>query len=243
MRSGADLVRGLVKRRKARPINLLRYAALSALVGPMLAPSEAGAVTFLTSGDQYTIGFDGRIGGTTVAGLASSLTLRLAQVGGGVFTFDYWLSNTSSIDSRTSSFGFSSYPDITGGQVIYGAFKNLTVGNYPGYKDIDLCLTGGTTCGGGANGGALDGGPTLTGRFNLYASGDRLVLDDFGVRYQSINGTVNGTRYYDESGIGLGVVEPVPEPSTWVMFIVGFGIIGNALRQERRRLVGTTVPA
>lgn len=226
-------------RRFVRPLVTAGIVAVA-----LSASAAANALTFVTGG-EYRVGFDGHVGGLStaaVSGLSSSLVLKLVSVTNGWFTFDYSLTNSSSLDSRITSFGFASIPDVTDGRVVSGAFTNMLVENdtwlpvnYPDYKAIEMCLTTGLVCSGGAWGGAGDGS-TLSGRFQVKANGPTLDLDNFAVRYQSINGASNGRTFRDASGVGLGVVSPVPEPSVWAMLIIGFGLVGRAIRQQRRRL-------
>ena len=59
------------------------------------------------------------------------------------------------------------------------------------------------------------------------ALGSSISIDDLFVRYQSINapGIAGGS--------GVGTVVVVPEPATWAMLILGFGLAGASLRRRR----------
>lgn len=59
----------------------------------------------------------------------------------------------------------------------------------------------------------------------LYSNGD----GTFGAQF---TGFVNGVEYYNQSGSFS--VAAVPEPATWAMMLVGFGIMGAAMRYRRR---------
>jgi hypothetical protein len=57
------------------------------------------------------------------------------------------------------------------------------------------------------------------------------MLTDFVVRYQSIDGAGNVT-----SAIGRPFTPDTPvitEPATWAMLIVGFGLVGSAMRRRQ----------
>lgn len=230
-------------------LGLVLRAALAG--GALCVASAASALTFVT-GSEYRIGFDGHVGGVetaAVSGLTSSLVLRLVSVANGWFTFDYSLTNGSALDSRITSFGFASIPDVTDGRVLSGAFGNMLVEgdtwlpvSFPDYKPIEMCMTTGLTCSGGMWGGAADGA-TLGGRFQLQAAGTSLNLDNFAVRYQSITGSSGGRTFLGASGVGLGTVSAVPEPSVWAMLIVGFGLVGQAIRRRRWTGRGALLPA
>ena len=61
------------------------------------------------------------------------------------------------------------------------------------------------------------------------------------------NVSLNGTRLSEGSGYGSfqvdflrldvtnGVTAPVPEPSAWALMLIGFGLIGGAMRARNRR--------
>jgi hypothetical protein len=65
----------------------------------------------------------------------------------------------------------------------------------------------------------------LTGRV-----GNDFALDDISVT--AVDGPPHG-----KDPAGPGVVSDVPEPGAWSLMIAGFGLLGSALRQARRRAV------
>lgn len=48
-------------------------------------------------------------------------------------------------------------------------------------------------------------------------------------------GNLYGIRFNTEAGAGIGIAA-VPEPQSWALLVVGFGLSGMALRQRRERL-------
>lgn len=160
------------------------------------SPALADAITLDASdiGHVYTFTYDGFSGGTSVDGLTAITTFTLTGISGNQYTFDYAVTNTSTdpIDSRVSSFGFNTNPDITGATST-GAFSYTTLdGRYPnGIGAIDVCFrdASGGNCSGGGSGGLTDG-QTGTGSFTLSFADPvtSLELSDFYVRYQSISG-------------------------------------------------------
>ncbi len=104
-----------------------------------------------------------------------------------------------------------------------GLFSNAVFdGSFPNqFGNVDVCFTEGNTCQGGQNGGVKtdDGIKNFTFSLAFKDKVDSFALGNFGVRYQSIEGTNLGT-----SGTGRGSYyqaqpkppEPkkVPEPST-----------------------------
>ena len=47
-------------------------------------------------------------------------------------------------------------------------------------------------------------------------------------------GTIGGANLAGLGGVGTNAVNPVPEPATWAMMLVGFGAVGGALRSRRK---------
>lgn len=167
--------------------------ASPAMAEPILLDSNSIGVV-------HSIPFDGFVdGGAAIPGLSSQLTLSLSSIVNGVYNFDYSLANTGatgdSISSRVSSFAFNTDPEIVGASST-GAYNFTTLdSNYPnGIGRVDVCFKGADTnsCAGGGAGGVFDG-QTGTGTLALNFGGPvaGLTLDDFFVRYQSIDG-VNG---------------------------------------------------
>ncbi len=230
----------------------LSFGALAA------APASSATVFTAVGGVQTTnIEFDGYVGDVFTSNLSALLTLSLSSVTdtalGNTFNFSYELSNTSSADSRLSVFGARAVP------------ATFTLGNLTGFEvgvigsnnppqavtnEVNFCLKdlGSQTnnCNNGSDG--IADGSSLTGTFSLvFANGDQsqVTFDNFFTRFQSISPAILG----QDSGVGIqcgglnqrpcdggGVVgNPVPEPATWAMMIMGFGGVGAVIR--RRRLV------
>ncbi|MFN6536220.1 MAG: cistern family PEP-CTERM protein [Nostoc sp. EkiNYC01] len=183
-------------------------------------------------GKKFQFNFDGSVATQNVSGLTSTAWLTLKSFTGEAATFDVALDNTSTngINSRTSGLGFNVYTDLlstnkldlaSGKTNVSGLFNNAVLnGAFPNqFGDIDVCFTDGNTCQGGQNGGVKTEDSLKNFSFSL-AFGktvDSFALGNFGVRYQSIEGTNLGT-----SGTGQGsyyqpkAQEPspkrVPEP-------------------------------
>ncbi|MBD2003089.1 MULTISPECIES: cistern family PEP-CTERM protein [Cyanophyceae] len=225
--------------------NLHKKHLLSALslVGAYSLAVALPASAFTFSGDSVTIDsndinqsfnvfFDGSINENNVSGLSSEAVftfLGFKKVGSNTeAAFDILLKNTSSggITSRTSALGFDvNLPLLGVGQPsgsentrVSGLFTNDRSGQFPnGFGDIDVCFTNGNTCQGGSNGGVTTGNSgTFSPILAFSGSVNTFTLSNFGVRYQSITGSIGG------SGTGQGTPspspsptpEPVPEPST-----------------------------
>jgi len=236
----------------------MRRAIITALAGAAIAaatpadaqlvPTGTGTATVTAVNNDganhgtITIDFDGEVGGNVIADMTSQLTLTFLGVDSTDHSWDfaYSLLNNGSVDSRTTGFAFDTVGTVnpTSGTAGTGSlFNKVNVqGNYPdGIGTVDVCLlkTNGASCSGGGNGGVDDGQVTNnTGTFSLFFSNPQptsLSLNQFYVRYQSINTT--GIRGGSGTGIPVG---SVPEPATWAMMLVGFGGIGMAVRRGRK---------
>lgn len=176
----------------------IMLAAVLATVG-LASPAAAEPILLDDSsiGESYTISFDGFVdGGASIAGLSSQLQLTLNSIVNGIYNFDYALTNTGAtsdtVSSRVSSFAFNTDPEIVGADST-GTFDFTKLdGNYPnGIGTVDVCFKGVNTgsCAGGGSGGVFDG-ESGTGSLALDFGGaiSALTLDDFFVRYQSIDG-------------------------------------------------------
>lgn len=186
-------------------------------------------------GSVFSISYQGRVNGSTTPLISSTqqLTFVGATNGNTTYNFSYSLTNDSTNASRLRSFGF----DVISSDVISsfsatGAYPNPDAGNnFPeglGTREICFHATGGSNCTGGPNG--LTQGQTGAGTFAITfdAATTNIELGNFVTRYQSISPSINGS----DSGVGVGTVvtAPVPEPATWAMMILGFGLVGGMLR-------------
>lgn len=218
--------------------------AVAAPASAAVTMNNTGSYTFTgTSGGQAVINFDG-YGGTSPAvipGLSSVLTLTFQSLVGTLATFAYTLQNTSSVSGATvTSFGFNTDPNITAnGSSVSGAFTGLGMNdNFPvGFGNVEVCATNGNVCTGSNPNGGIGQGTTGMGTLALNFSSaptGGITLDNFVDRYQSFN--VNGVQ----SAIGRPT-GAVPEPATWAMMLVGFGLLGGVMRRRKQPVVRSRV--
>lgn len=216
---------------------------------------SSGDVTPQITADE--VNFNGISGaeadvGTLINGLSASMTILLQNFqevdeATNTWTFLITMTNTSTtMQSNLTSVAF----DVTGGD---GSIVSATVthdggdvyfvssdidSHLPNIGSLDLCITGAngncTGGGGGLYAGDDGGGNWInqSGSFiltiEMAAAVDPLQFMNFGVRYQGITGGI-----YDGAS-GIGLVTTIPEPATWLMMIIGFGIVSASARRSKR---------
>lgn len=211
----------------------------------MVITAGGGAQTF-------TVDYSGLVDGNPLAGLAASADFSFNNVNVSNANYDAWtldttIRNTSGGNvtaSRISVLGFDLGSTLHSSLGVGGGiFNDVSSSNMPGLGTQDICFSAGSNCaGGGGNGvvfGIAPGGGKVLGPYSTtltfrIAKGSNLSLNGFTVRYQSINyGNVQG-----DSGVGVGTIRPpvtvVPEPSAWMLMILGFGLIAQQLRRRHR---------
>ncbi|HEY9748915.1 MAG TPA: cistern family PEP-CTERM protein [Allocoleopsis sp.] len=245
----------------------LGLSVLSALGTVAIAPA-ASAFTFSGSsieigiqdvGASFKVNFDGNVSTKNVTGLSSEAIFKFLgfkTIGSKTeAAFEVTLDNTSSggITSRTSALGFNVDQALVGvgnasgdgNTRSSGIFANDRSGSFPNqFGAVNVCFTDGNTCQGGSNGGVKT--PDAPGKFSstlaFNGSVQRFTLSNFGVRYQSID----GSGFQGASGTGHGTpikpeppkppVKHVPEPSA----TAALGVVAAVLiyRSKRRSQLG-----
>ncbi len=62
--------------------------------------------------------------------------------------------------------------------------------------------------------------------------GDSQIPAGFHIAFEDLNG--GGDFNYTDYGMVLSAVAGIPEPATWAMMILGFGVVGGAMRRRQR---------
>jgi hypothetical protein len=230
------------------------FAAALAVIGAMSPAMSAVTLSAANVGDQFTVNYTGLVGNVSTTNVTAFQSLMFAGItnSGKTYNFNYTLANTSIYDSRLSSFGFN----LTSGSTVAsltatGAYPYTDQNaNYPeGIGNIELCLTPTDNGGCTGNGDGLTSNPDQVGTGTFALTLDQAMssisLDDFVVRFQAINPTVNGSSSgvgvgaLTDLGTGGGVVSAAPEPMTWAMMISGFLLIGATMRSRRTAALAT----
>lgn len=230
--------------------------AITTFVGisqPALAVTQVSTpITLLATdiGHGVKLTYNGFINETATPGLRAATGFRLDSVtnGGRSWTFTYRVQNlftAPTTASRVSIFGFD-VDGYTSNNLLRslatasatGVYQTVARnGNVPQIgPTLDVCFRaggGGGNCANGGGGGISAANSFTQGTFTLnFASAvQRIMLDNFFVRYQSVT-TANGIGLS-----GVGVVDTfqavVPEPGVWAQLIAGFGLIGAVQRRRR----------
>ncbi|WP_164857158.1 cistern family PEP-CTERM protein [Sphingomonas crocodyli] len=204
-------------------------------------------------GMGWTIDFEGMSAQgneTNKVGATGTFTYTGLTNGGKTYNFNYTLKNDSAYSSYVHALGF----DTTGAFTAFNATGALastsTNVQWPSSTigTLDLCMGGGggSNCVAHYENGVRNQG---TGSFaitfgNVMSSID---LDHFAVKFLDLS------RNIDKNDWALGVgrvtsmtsgaddiaVITAPEPMTWMMMLVGFGLIGAAVRRRPAKGVTT----
>lgn len=213
------------------------------------AAAQTYTVGDTTPSSPETINFNGMIDGTVVNGLTSSLTYLLLSMDDNAdgtmnWTFEMTVDNTSDTNlvdaSAITAVGFNVGPDpISYAAAITndGYFIQISEDAlFPSIGTFDLCVHDtqkANKCqgaGSGADGLQIDGG-TETFYLQLTVPIDytSITLSDFVVRYKGVTtDTLDGAS-------AEGLVTIIPEPATWLMMIIGFGIVSASTRRTRHK--------
>ncbi len=244
-------------------------AASSASAFTLFDGSKTVGISASDIGKEFTLNFDGNVDEKNVSGLSSTAIFKFGgftTLGSKTEAiFDVKLTNTSSqnITSRTSALGFNVWnfdgtslgsklnlvgvgdPSGSGNTRVDGLFTNDLSGSFPNqFGNIDVCFTNGNKCQGGrgeGNGGGVSTGNTQNFKATLALSGNvqTFALNNFGVRYQSID----GQTFVGDSGTGRGTInlgnsaespKQIPEPTvTTALLFIGLGALRYGKKKQQ----------
>lgn len=191
-------------------------------------------------GMNFVIDYDAKAKGsyTSAVSALGSYTFTGVSNGGLTYNFNYAITNTSSRTSRIRAFGIDSSGIETAlsstGTFTWG-YRNVTFPENIGAEDI--CFSAGSGCtshsAGGVNKGATGTGTFAVTFANVMESVD---FSHFALKFVGVSSKVNGQDW----AIGMGHIQSItdgpvsaaPEPETWLMMILGFGLVGYGLRRR-----------
>lgn len=207
--------------------------------GSIPAPNTPISFAKGTSGQEFTVDYSGYIDSVLAPGLGGFGHFRFLGSADDGLTWKFGIVELKNIStapivaSRISVYGFNADPnaDVVTAEGLFNVVRRDQ--NVPGLGTREVCIKAvvAQSCAGGGGAGLALGESTNFGSFTITLSQktDALTLDNFFVRFQSIT-NADGSGL---SGVGAGVVSPVPEPSEWAMLIAGFLLMGMVLRQRR----------
>ncbi|RVT94595.1 cistern family PEP-CTERM protein [Sphingomonas crocodyli] len=217
-------------------------ASWAIAVGLALAPVPGEAALVISqaqAGTSFEVDFGGAVLGLINQpnlGALGRFTFAGASNAGKTYNFTYALTNDSTVASQVRSFGL----DVVGAAVqtvtSTGAFATNYINPLSGLIGSDLCFTPTSfgTCGLVGNS-SVTMGQTGTGSFALtFANAmESIALDDFRVNYTGVLGLYGATGTGDITSV-VGQVSAAPEPTTWLTMLLGFALVGAAMRRGLR---------
>lgn len=129
-------------------------------------------------------------------------------------------------------------------------FGGGTTGDYTGITGWTVSPTGFATLSG------IGSVASLSGLLNYTSSGGAAATvgsanEGFGIFFNNTVKVQNTTTVYfgyddipggddnHDDGVISATIQAVPEPSTWAMMLLGFGVIGRAMRSRRRNAIAS----
>lgn len=217
-------------------MSTVRKVSVAFLFMALVGTANASLITFSNIGDTGEIHYNGNIDGIDVEGLSAKTLFTLTEVTGNSFVFDFSMENTSDSSlwqvSRIKGVGFNVDPNISDVTTDHSSWVSSLNTSLPnGFGALEVCLSEHPegNCGGG-NGG-VNIGNMVSFSLELIFSDPlptSINLDNFGIRWQSLNSEALG--YDDESGTGTPVMK-VSEPGT--LGLLGLGFLGVLLAARR----------
>jgi hypothetical protein len=233
-----------------------KLAVLGAGAALLLAAAPASAVTifadFTPATNSPNIQYSGALNGVgVVTDLNQLVHFSFLNPDGSVSgtSFDAWMSLTATTGAGTTVSGLAVLPVLTG-SMTFTAASPVTWGGHTGTNLLTVNFTGGAFTGllGGST--ATYGNSTPPNVVNFtsdFLDFTGTNVRDLALAVDAINppvgsllfgarlhtGSVSGNFGADiSSGNPQGVV---PEPGSWALMFAGFGLVGSALRTQRRR--------
>lgn len=216
-------------------MGILRKAT-SVLIGLMIAGCASATMISFDSKDDYgTVYYGGNIDGTDVDGLSASTSFELTGVNDSSLVFEIELKNTSTSlweSSRVSRIGFNIDSEVTSVTASSPWVAVLDKNKFPNnFGELDICIKGEDegNCTGGPGGVEIGGSATFSLELFFNTLPAVVNLDNFGVRWQSLDSEALDIR--GDSGTGTPISK-VPEPGTLGLF--GLAVLGISMAGRRR---------
>ena len=201
-------------------------------LGGAVSADKAEATTVSAIGDSFNVDY-------AYETLVATLTWTVTNIVGNRWTFSVLIDNNSSdLDARITSFGFTTDPSASNLEVLGAAptdWRGATGSFGAGYQHfgIEACVYDGQNCQGGSNEG-VSSGATDTVIFSFDYGAGPLTFTDFATRWQSISVTdpANPSGPPAESLVIRPSVVPLPAASFLLI-----GALGGLAALRRRRTI------
>jgi len=234
-----------------------KLAAFGFGAAVLLAAAPASAITtfadFSPASNQPNIFYDGSLAGdgtvTSVDQLVHFSFLNPDGSPGGT-TFDALMNLTATTDVATVVGGLAILP-VLSGTLTFTALAPVSWGGHTGTNLLSVSFSGGAITGNLFGSTATYGNSTPPNTVDF--TSDFLTFTDTTTRdislaVDAINPTIGfafgGRRTHSGTVTGdfgadlsSGNPQGVPEPGSWALMFAGFGLVGSALRSQRRRRV------
>lgn len=198
-------------------------------------------------GFNFVIDYSGKADGDYTSRLSAlgDFTFTGLTNDGLTYNFDYAITNDSSRTSRIRAFGFDTSGTIDSlNSTGSFSFTSENVSFPEQVGTMDACFSAGSGCTNHSSGG-VSRNNTGTGSFAItFATAmESIDLDRFALKFVGLSQNINGQNW----GVGLGSIDSItpgagpggqggdpivaPEPGSWLMMLVGFGLAGWSLRR------------
>jgi PEP-CTERM motif len=206
----------------------------------LVAAAPASAVVITSTADDFTVLWSQDVGsGVTVQG---SAFFDVTAISGSSISLSISLNNLLDLGTSSgwmggwSSIGWSSTPDISGGNwITYGShFDNGAIGtSIPSLNAVEICFYSGGGCAGGGQQLLLADGSTDSFAVQLFSASSNLsswTFDNFGAKFQT------GLGSFEFYGCTQQCTPTnVPEPGSLALMGLALAGIGGAYTIRRRR--------
>jgi hypothetical protein len=223
----------------------------------LLAAAPASAITtfanFSPTTSSPNISFDGSLSGAgTITSVASPVNFSFLDADGitPAITFSSLMNLTATTGDANLAYGLAILP-ISAGTLTFTSTSAVTYNGHTGTNLLTVAFSGGSLTGlmGGSTASYGNSTPpntvTFTSDFLDFSSTTArdLVLGINGIN-PSLGFAFGGSRSHSgvatgNFGADLSAGSPqgdVPEPASWALMLVGFGMAGGVMRSQRRRV-------